>query len=438
MKKRKSLKLQHQARKLIPGGTQLLSKRPERFAPGIWPGYYEKAKGAYVWDMDGTRYLDMSISGIGANILGFADPDVDRAVTEAIRKGNSSSFNCPEEIELAKKLCDIHRWADMARFARTGGESAVIAVRIARASAGKDIVLFSGYHGWHDWYLAANLASDSALDGHLLPGLMPKGVPRGLKGTAIPFKYNDIEELKRLVKRYKGKIACCIMEPIRNHYPKKGFLEAIRRLTEREGIVLIFDEISSGWRLNVGGAHLKFGVSPDLCVFAKAISNGYPMGAVIGRKDIMEAAQDTFISSTYWTERIGPVAALATIKKLKRQNVPAALCRTGKNIQKVWMEKAKMHGLPIEISGIYPMSHFEFKHASSQVLGTLFTQFMLKYKILASNSFYASYAHSDRHISLYEKACERAFGRIAQAVDKGKPEEYLESSVRIPGFARLT
>jgi glutamate-1-semialdehyde 2,1-aminomutase len=176
----KSLETQRKAQILIPGMTQLLSKRPDMFAPGVWPGYFSKAKGVEIWDLDGNRYIDMSIAGIGANVLGYADPDVDAAVRSAIDAGVSSSLNCPEEVELAELLCDLHPWADMVRYARTGGESMAIAVRIARAYTGKDKIAFCGYHGWHDWYLAANLGTENALGEHLLPGLSPIGVPKGL------------------------------------------------------------------------------------------------------------------------------------------------------------------------------------------------------------------------------------------------------------------
>ena len=181
--------LYREAKKIIPGGTQLLSKRPEMFLPELWPAYYDKAEGCRVWDLDGREYMDASFMGLGACTLGYADPDVNKAVREAVDKGSMTTLNCPEEIDLARMLCNIHPWADMVRYSRTGGEAMAIAIRIARARTSNDIILFCGYHGWHDWYLSANLADDRALDGHLIPGLEPKGVPRPLKGTALPFEY---------------------------------------------------------------------------------------------------------------------------------------------------------------------------------------------------------------------------------------------------------
>ena len=429
--------LYKKGKKIIPGGTQLLSKRPEMFLPDLWPAYYDKAKGCKVWDLDGNEYIDMSYMGIGTCILGYADEDINAAVKKAINKGNMSTLNCPEEVELAELLCELHPWAEMVRYVRTGGEAMSIAVRIARAKTGKDLVLFCGYHGWHDWYLSANLADDEALDGHLLPGLKPKGVPRGLKGTAFPFNYNDRDAFLELIDKYKDDIGVVVMEPIRNYYPKEGFLETIREITKKLGIVLIFDEVTSGWRLNVGGAHLNFGIEPDIAVFAKAISNGYPMAAIIGKPEVMEVAQDSFISSTYWTERIGPVAALATIKKLKRDNIPEHLINIGKEVQEGWKKLSEKHGLNTTVSGINPLGHFSFNYDNPLILKTLFTQLLLENGFLATTAFYASFAHKDEHVEKYLEAVDEAFNFISKAIKEGNPEKYLKGPICHAGFRRL-
>ncbi len=433
----RSQNLYNIAKKFIPAGTQLLSKRPEMFLPEFWPAYYQRAEGCYVWDLDGNRYVDMCSMGVGSCILGYADKDVGAAVKKVIDKGAMSSLNSPEEVELAKLLCRIHPWAQMVRYARTGGEAMAIAVRIARAKTAKDLILFCGYHGWHDWYLSANIANDKLLDGHLLPGLEPRGVPRALKGLAIPFNYNDVESFLRLIRKHKGNIAAVVMEPIRNYVPEKGFLEKIREVTARLNIILIFDEVSSGWKISVGGAHLKFKVYPDICVFAKAISNGYPMAAIIGRNNVMQAAQETFISSTYWTERIGPVAALATIKKLKAKNVPLHLMKVGKEIQQGWKKSAKKYGVNISITGTYPSSHFSFNHSAPLVLKTLFTQLMLEKGFLATTDFKASLAHKEEHIKKYLDAVGEVFYFIARVIKEGNPMKYLKGPVCHCGFKRL-
>lgn len=434
---KKSFEMQARARRRIPGETQLLSKRPEMFAPRQWPGYYIRAKGIEVWDLDGNKYIDMSINAAGACVLGYADPDVDSAVRSAIDAGTNSILNCPEEVELADLLCEIHPWSQMVRYARSGGESMTIAVRIARAYAKKDKVAFCGYHGWFDWYLAANLARGNSLDGHLLPGLDPTGVPRVLAGTAFPFRYNHVEELEAIVKENKNEIGVVVMEPIRDSYPENDFLKRVKETAQEIGAVLVFDEITSAFRMNSGGIHLTFSVNPDIAVFSKALGNGYAIGAVIGVEDVMQAAQSTFISSTNWTEKIGPVAALATIRKHRRVNAAEHLKALGNRIQEGWKKAAEEADLKIVVSGIPPLSHFSFEHEKSQAMITLFTQLMLKKGYLASGKFYSMYAHRLSDVDTYLAATKDVFHSIADATRKGELEKRLMGPVAHTGFHRL-
>jgi glutamate-1-semialdehyde 2,1-aminomutase len=431
-------KLYARARKLIPGGTQLLSKRPEMFLPDEWPAYYSRARDAEIWDLDGRRYIDMSHFGVGACILGFADPDVDQAVIGAIKAGTMSTLNCPEEVDLAELLLELHPWAEMARFCRGGGEAMAITARIARAATGREKIAFCGYHGWHDWYLAANLSEDHALDGHLLPGLEPTGVPTGLTGTMLPFHYNRIEEFRRLVAEHGRELAAVVMEPAREEGPAPGFLEEIREVSRQIGAVLAFDEVTSGWRMNTGGIHRTYGIDPDIATFAKAMGNGYPMAAVIGTRSVMEASQRTFISSTYWTEKIGPVAALATIRKHRDRNVPRHLNTVGDRIQASWRAAALRAGLRIRVTGIPPLSHFSFESANAKALMTLFTQEMLDRSFLASDSFYASYAHQSEHLDAYGTALEEVFTLLARAEESGDVTQLLRGPIKHSGFQRLT
>lgn len=421
----------------ITGLTQLLSKRPDQFAPGVWPTYFKKAKGTLVWDLDDCQYIDMSISGIGANILGYCDSDVDAAVIKCVQSGNSTSLNAPEEVELAELLSEIHPWADKVRYTRSGGEAMAVSVRIARAATGRDRVAFCGYHGWSDWYLAANLGSEDSLTGHLLPGLSPLGVPKGLRGTALPFRYNQIEELKAIFDRYPDEVAAVVMEPLRNEMPAPGFLEAVKMLAKKAGAVLVFDEVSSGFRLNSGGAHLMMGVEPDIAVFAKAMSNGYPMAAIIGRSEVMAAVERTFISSTYWTDRIGPVAALATIRKHQRENVSAHLSKIGKAVQDLWTQAANDAGLSIHVYGIHPMSHFGFDVPDSQAMMTYYVQEMLKHGFLASNRFYANFAQKAEHVEKFGIAMRSVFHDIAALSRQGSLTSHLTGGISRPGFHRL-
>jgi glutamate-1-semialdehyde 2,1-aminomutase len=434
---RRSLDMQERARKRIPGMTQLLSKRPDQFSLGVWPGYYSKAKGAEVWDLDGNRYLDMSIGGIGANVLGYGDPEVDQAVREAVEAGVSSSLNCPEEVELAELLCEIHPWADKVRYTRTGGESMAMAVRIARAATGRDEIAFCGYHGWHDWYLAANLGTEDALGGHLLSGLDPAGVPKVLAGTAHPFRYNRLEELESIVARRSGKLAAVVLEPIRNDSPAPGFLEGVRRLAASAGAVLIMDEISAGFRLNSGGAHLTFGLEPDIAVFSKALGNGYAIGAVIGREEVMDAAQRSFISSTCWTERIGPAAALAMIRKHRRVDAGRHLVALGRAVQDGWNRLGRKHGIELHAGGIPPLSHFSFAGEGASAMKALFVQLMLDRGFLAGSSFYAMLAHTRENVDAYLAAADEAFAILASAGGAGGVERMLRGKPSVSGFKRL-
>lgn len=431
-------KLYSVAKKLIPGGTQLFSKRPELMLPDLWPAYYSKAKGCKIWDLDGKVYRDMSYMGVGASILGYAYPAVDSAVKKVITAGNIATLNCPEEVELTHVLTSIHPWADMARYARSGGEAMAIAVRIARASTNKEKVLFCGYHGWHDWYLAANLGQESALDGHLLPGLSPNGVPTSLGGTILPFEYNRLDQLEAIVARHRGDLAAVIMEPTRSTDPAPGFLEGVRSLCDETGAVLVFDEISVGWRLILGGAHRKYNVEPDIAVFAKAISNGHAMAAVIGRAAVMQAAQESFISSTYWTEGVGPTAAIATIRKMQRIDVPSHVADIGDRWRAGLEALSGKHGVPMTFSGHPAISRFAFDHPDSLALETLFTVRMLNQGILAATALYATLAHQPEHVDRYLAAADEIFAELRQAIENHDAATRIGGPIHHTGFRRLT
>lgn len=427
------------AKELIPGGTQLLSKRPELFAPGHWPAYYEQAIGCEVIDTAGRRFVDMTSNGILACILGFADPDVNAAVIRRVHLGSMATQQTHDEVELAAKLLEIHPWAAMARFPRTGGESMAVAVRIARAATGRDKVAICGYHGWHDWYLAANLgAGPDPLAGHLLPGLEPAGVPAGLRGTTLPFAYNQLDELEAIVAAHGDDLAAIVMEPTRQIDPQPGFLEGVRDIATRYGALLVFDEISIGWRLCLGGAHLSFGVDPDLAVFAKTISNGFAMGAVIGTGRAMDAAQSTFVSSAYWTEAIGPAAALAAVGKMQQLDVPSHLARIGEQMRAGWRELGSRLGIPVRVGGRPEMVALGFEHPQEAALMTLFTTRMLDRGYLAGGGFNPTLAHQPRHVSACLDAAAEVFPEIGEAIARDDALERIGGQVKHATFARLT
>lgn len=429
-------KLWRRAKRVIPGGNMLLSKRAEMFLPEQWPAYFSKAKGCEVWDLDGHRYTDMSIMGIGTNTLGYGHPEVDAAVLQTVQAGNMSTLNCPEEVLLAEKMVELHPWADMVRLARSGGEANAIAIRIARAASGRDKVAICGYHGWHDWYLSANLADEQGLDGHLLPGLEPKGVPRNLQGTVFPFNYNHFEELQTLVDTQD--IGVIKMEVSRNQGPENDFLQKVRKLATERGIVLIFDECTSGFRQTFGGLHKLYGVEPDMAMFGKALGNGYAITATIGRREVMEAAQSTFISSTFWTERIGPSAALKTLEVMERTQSWKTISETGAGIRKRWQALADTHGLTIEHWGLPALTGFSFQGNDALAYKTLLTQEMLAQGYLAANSVYVCTSHTEQIVDGYFRALDPVFGLIGRC-QRGQEDVHklLKGPICHAGFKRL-
>ena len=428
-----------EAKKIIPGGTQLLSKRPEMFLPDQWPSYYMKANGIEITTLDGVKMKDFCYMAIGACILGYADPDVNNAVQQSVSRGNISTLNCPSEVELTKLLLELHPWADMARYTRASGEACSMAVRIGRASSGKDKIAFCGYHGWHDWYLSTNHNDDSTLDNHLIKGLSPSGVPKALKNTAFPFNYNRFEELLKITDNHD--IGCIIMEPQRSEPPVDNFLQKIRNLCDEKGIVLILDEVSAAFRLNTGGLHLKLGIEPDLAVFGKSLGNGYASAAVIGRRKYMESAQGSFISSTFFTEDIGFTSAIAMIKKHKELNVGKHIEEIGTYFQTELRKIADKVDIKLSISGLPCFSAFNFEYENGNAIKTLYVQKMLERNILAKNAFYPSYSHKKEDIIFYLKNIEEVFKELKDLIDNNHTSANIESQLKGPvahtGFQRL-
>ena len=428
-------KLWNKAKEIIPGGNMLLSKRPEMFLPEKWPSYFSKAKGCSVWDLDGRELIDMSIMGIGTNLLGYGNDEVDEAVRKTINLGNMSTLNCPEEVFLAEKLLEIHPWAEMVRFARTGGEANAIAIRIARASSGKDKIAICGYHGWHDWYLATNLNNDSNLSEHLLPGLDPIGVPKNLTGTTLPFQFNNFKQLLQIAEN--NELAAVKMEVERTNPPDNDFLGKVRDLCDKKNIILIFDECTSGFRETLGGIHLKYNVSPDLCMFGKALGNGYAITSVIGKKKYMQAAQKTFISSTFWTERIGPTAALKTLEVMQKLKSWEYVSALGDKVRSVWKDLAKENNLIINIGGIKPIPQFVIDSKDFLKYKTFITQEMLKEDFLSSNVVFISMAHNEKVIDQYKEKLKNIFKIIGECEQGRSIDNLLETEVCHSKFKRL-
>ena len=430
----KGQKLYSKAKQIVAGGNMLLSKRPEMFLPEQWPSYFSKSKGCEVWDLDGKKYID-TLMMPGTNSLGYNYEEIDEAVKETINSGNMSTLNAPEEVELTERLVELHPWADMARFARSGGEANSVAIRLARAASGKDNVAFCGYHGWHDWYLASNLSDSKGLDGHLLPGLDPNGVPKNLKDSVHPFEYNNFDKLEELVKTKN--IGVIKMEVYRNKEPENNFLHRVRKLANEHNIVLVFDECTSGFRKNFGGLHKLYDVEPDVAMFGKALGNGYAVTAVLGKREVMQAAEKSFISSTFWTERIGSSAALATLKAMDKEKSWEKITSTGESINKEWIKLSQEYELPITISGLAALTTFTFKSKNALAYKTLITQEMLKKGYLAATAVYVCTAHTPEIIKTYLENLKPLFQTIKECEEGRDVMKLLEGPIAHSGFKRL-
>lgn len=428
----------NRAKKIIPGGNQIFSKRSERFLPGLWPAYYSKAKGCEIWDIDGKHYFDFAGMGVGTCVLGYADNDVDGAVIEAIVNGSMATLNVQEEVLLAEKLVELHPWAEMVRFARAGGEAAAIAIRIARAASGKDRVAFCGYHGWTDWYLSSNISDSKSLDGQLLPGLVPNGVPRALKDTALPFNYNNIEDLYAIVDKYPNEVGVIIMEPRRGQGPEDNFLVKVRELASKIGAVLVFDEITSGFRTNLGGIHMTMGVMPDIAILGKALGNGFPISAIIGKRNVMEAAQTSFISSTFWSDRVGFAAGLATLEKMKTIKAQSYIVDIGTKMIAERKKVSERIGFKIKAGGIASFNYMGFDYDNATALQTLYIQEMLKRGYLVDMGNAISTAHTPEILEKFLLVEAEVFVFLLECINENTVMKHLNGEIRHTGFKRLT
>lgn len=436
----RSLDLYERAKQLVPGGTQLLSRRPYIFAAGVAPIFAERGLGSRLWDVDGGEYLDYGMS-VSACILGYADPVVNDAVRAQLDRGVAFSLNHPAELELAELLCETIPCAEMVRYAKGGGEACALAVRIARGTTGRDVVLFCGYHGWHDWYLAANLGEPGALDGHLLPGIDPIGVPQALAGTAVPFPYGDVAALEAALAEHRGRVACVIMEPMRSALPPEGYLARVRELVHDAGALLIFDEVTTGFRHATGGVEELLGVKPDLAVLAKSLANGFAMGAVVGTRAAMEPAARMFVSSTNWSELVGISAAIATLHEIRRRDVPRLLRDYGERWMAGFNALAAELGAEVRMQGLPAVPQIAFAPAADAEtqlkLAALFAQEMSRRGVLIHSHPTPSAAHTAEDMGMTLAAAREALVVLRDAQRAGRIDEVLEVALERPIFRRL-
>ena len=388
------------ANKNIAGGNMLLSKNPSQFlGPKNWPTYFTKTKGIEVWDLNNKKYTDFSIMGVGTNSLGYSNKFIDRKVINAIKMGNISTFNCHEEVELSEKLISINNWAQKVRYTRSGGEANAVAIRLARAATGKSKIAVCGYHGWHDWYLAANHNDKNNLDALLLPDLKIKGVPKELNNTIFPFKFNDIDNIKNIINKHN--LAAIKIEVEKFEKPNLEFLKYLRKICDKKKIVLIFDECTSGFRETFGGIYKKYKINPDLAIYGKALGNGYAINAIVGKDTIMSSIKNTFISSTFWTERIGNVAALATLETMSREKSWKKISQYGDYFKENFKKIAKNKNIDIEIKGLKSLLSIEFINFEKKLIKTYLMKNFLKKGFLFNTIVFFSIEHKKSKIDQY-------------------------------------
>ncbi len=434
----RSLELYKRAGELIPGWTQLISRRADQFANGVSPIYAQRAKGSRFIDVDENEYIDW-VNGVGAIILGHADDVVDSAVKEQIDRGSIYTLNSPLEIELAETLCNTIPSAQMVRYTKGGGEACAVAARIARGTTGRDKILICGYHGWHDWYQAANFGVDPDSGEYPFAGIEPLGVPKGLAGSVIPFSYGNLAMLEALLEEHQGEVAAIMMEPARSELPPAGYLEGVKALAQQHDVILIFDEVSCGWRLAIGGVQEYVGVTPDMTVVAKAMSNGYPMGAVVGSRAVMEPAARMFISSSYWSDNVGMIAAVTTIRELKRQDSPTRFREIGEKLRTGINQAVTSAGLEGGCVGLYSNPALSLtvpKEIDSRKISTLFIQEMARRGVHTYMSFKATLAHTDVDIEQTAEAASGALKVIKSGLDNGTLDQLLVADLKKEPFRR--
>ena len=431
----KSMELYGKAKNLIPRLTQLLSRHPEMKALGTSPIYASRAKGCRFWDVDGYEYIDTQ-GGTGVVSIGYCVEEIDRPAKEQLDKGICYVVNSPLELEFAEILTRVIPSAEMVRYAKGGGEADCMAIRIARAYTGRDKIAFCGYHGWHDWYLAANLADAESLDGHLRPGVSAAGVPKVLKGTSIPFEYNNLESLRSLLQQNEGQVAAIIMEACREKAPQPGFLEGVRELASKHQAVLIFDEVVTGFRWARGGAQEYFGVTPDVTVLGKAIANGYPLAAVVGKREIMMAVNDTFMSSSNWSETVSLAAGIAIQNFMDEHDFVKHLWDTGEYYQQQLQRISSDAGLNISFKGYPPVFSFDFGEEDHKAVDTLLTQEFAKRGVFGGTHTYMMYALKKSDIDQVLDAFKEIVPILKAAIHDGRMDELLEAPVGRSVFKR--
>jgi glutamate-1-semialdehyde aminotransferase len=413
------------ARRVVPGASQTLSKGVSMFVEGAYPVFLERGAGCRVWDVDGNEYVDY-VLGLASITLGYAYPAVTEAVARQLECGSIFSLPHPLEVEVAERLRDLIPCAEMARFVKTGSEADAAAVRVARAATGRDVIVYCGYMGWHEWYAITTPRS--------------KGIPKDFARLVVPFEYNDLDSLERALDEHHGRVAAVFMEPVLLETPAPGFLAAVKAAAHRHGALLIFDEIVSGFRWAIGGAQAHFGVVPDLATFGKGMANGLPLAAVVGRAELMREFDDVFVSSTFGGDALALAACRATLDEYVGRPVIEHLWRAGRRLQEGFAASAARLGVPARAIGYPVHPKIVIDHRSPEIERLLVSLFLQETAargvIFHFAGFNVSYTHADADVDQTIDACAGALGVIGEALADGRIRERLRGKPYAEAFRR--
>ncbi len=419
-----SNELHERALKTIPLASQTFSKSAVNLVKGASPLFLKSGKDSRVVDVDGNSYIDY-ILGLMPVVLGYGDADVDAAIIDQLTRGISFSLATPLETELAERLVRLIPCAEMVRFGKNGSDATSAAIRLARAHTGRDRVITCGYHGWHDWYIGATTRN--------------LGVPQAVRELTTAIAFNDLDAIQQTLNANPDSYAAIILEPAGGDDPLPGYLEGLREVTDRHGVVLIFDEIVTGFRIGLGGAQEVFGVTPDLACFGKAMANGMPISAVVGRRDIMLLMEDIFFSGTFGGEALSLAAAIATIDKLEAIDGPAKIQRAGVRLREGSRQALARHGLDMrfEIKGPdwHPYIVSRDGDESRLLATSLLRQELIAHGLLISAGFNICTAHDDDGVIAESLAAFDAAAKVAaQALSSNTPEKFLRGRQIEPIF----
>lgn len=417
--------LREEARKLIPLGAQTFTRSYTQFPFNHSPLFIKQGKGSHIWDVDNNEYVDL-LSGLLSVILGYCDDDVNAAIKKQLDCGITFSLSSELELELAKLLINLIPSAEMVRYGKNGSDCTSAAIRLARHLKKRDRIAVCGYHGWHDWY--AGVTS------------LNSGIPKAVKELTHSFEYNNIDSLLKLFTEYPDEFAAVIMEPMNLEEPKDQFLQKVQDLTSKNGALLIFDEVITGFRFALGGAQSLFGVTPDLSVFGKAMANGMPLSVLVGQEEYMKHLEEIFYSSTFAPETLSLAAAIATINKLKEKDVISKIWNYGADLKQRVEKIIKEHGLTevIALKGIVPWIVVTFQdqpNASRSLLRTFFQKEMISKGIFILTSHNINYAHDEKDMHLIESAYEATLSKLAELLKQNKLQEAVGTKILEPVFS---